>query len=203
MKRVGKLCVILLSVLCMLLTGCRAEELTIEEETEISQEISDDLKEFLEKQEARQKAEKEAEAPLKRAMFGLIGGMVGIAVLIVIVKVFRIKAKHDGKEKAARIQIASIDGSAQEGERHAKMAQGSQMSLSNSVARGTSETVCLSVYLLDKKNKKLKLRLPQAYTKEMSEGDIAEITYLGDELLTYQKTGSIQEVDQKGVKFRL
>ena len=37
----------------------------------------------------------------------------------------------------------------------------------------------------------------------MSEGDIAEITYIGDEILTYKKTGSIQEVDQKGIKFQL
>ena len=39
--------------------------------------------------------------------------------------------------------------------------------------------------------------------QEMSEGDIGEITYVVDEVLSYKKTGAVSDEERKGIKFRL
>ena len=63
--------------------------------------------------------------------------------------------------------------------------------------------VYLWVYRLDKRNKKMKLKVPLEAVAEMNEGDIGEVTYVGEELLSFKKTGTITDEDRKGIKFRL
>ena len=166
-------------------------------------ELSPDLQEFLEKKEAKKKAREEAQAPRRHFIVAMIGGIILIIVVMLIVKVRRSKAKQDGKEKTARVQIAIIDTSNGEAERNVRMTQGGQFTLSSSVARSTAEMAYLSLYMLDKRNRHLKLKLPAEYTKELNEGDIGVVTYVGDELLSFKKTGTITDEDKKGVKFRL
>ena len=101
------------------------------------------------------------------------------------------------------MQIVEIDKSNGEAERNVRMTQGGEFSLGSSVARGTADMVYLWVYRLDKKNKKMKLKVPLEAVQEMSEGDIGEITYVGDEVLSYKKTGAVSDEDRKGIRFRL
>ena len=56
---------------------------------------------------------------------------------------------------------------------------------------------------MDKKNRILRLKLPAEYTRELNEGDIGVLTYIGEEVLTFEKNASIKEEDQKIVKFRV
>ncbi|MBQ7017167.1 MAG: hypothetical protein IJN10_09465 [Firmicutes bacterium] len=166
-------------------------------------ELSPELQEFLEKKEAKKKAQEEAQAPRRHFIVAMIGGIILIIVVMLIVKMRRSKAKQDGKEKTARVQIAIIDTSNGEAERNVRMTQGGQFTLSSSVARSTAEMAYLSLYMLDKRNRHLKLKLPAEYTKELNEGDIGVVTYVGDELLSFKKTGTITDEDKKRVKFKL
>lgn len=174
-------------------------EKTIEELAESSPHF----KEFLERQAAKEKEQKDKIAADRRPWVILIGVIAIIGIFMVARKVIREKAKRSGKEKHARIQIAAIDKSNGEAERNVRMTQGGQFSLSSSVARSTADMVYLWVYRLDKRNKKMKLKVPLEAVAEMNEGDIGEVTYVGEELLSFKKTGTITDEDRKGIKFRL
>ncbi len=177
----------------------QSKEKTIEELAESSPHF----KEFLERQAAKEKEQEEKIAADRRPWAILIGVITLIGVFMLARKVIREKAKRSGKEKHARIQIATIDKSNGEAERNVRMTQGGQFSLSSSVARSTAEMVYLMVYRLDKKNRKMKLKVPLAYIKEINEGDIGEVTYVGEELLSFKKIGTVKDEDKKRVKFRV
>lgn len=174
-------------------------EKTIEELAESSPHF----KEFLERQAAKEKEQKDKIAADRRPWVILIGVIAIIGIFMVARKVIREKAKRSGKEKHARIQIAAIDKSNGEAERNVRMTQGGQFSLSSSVARSTADMVYLWVYRLDKRNKKMKLKVPLEAVAEMNEGDIGEVTYVGEELRSFKKKGTITDEDRKGIKFRL
>ncbi len=166
-------------------------------------ESSPYFKEFLERQEEKAQAQEKELAENRRPWTIFFGVLAVIGVAFLIIRLVREKAKRSGKERRARIQIAVIDKSNGEAERNVRMTQGGQFSLSSSVARSTAEMAYLMVYRLDKKNRKMKLRVPLGYIKEMNEGDIGEITYVGEELLSFKKAGSIMDEDKKRVKFRV
>ena len=139
----------------------------------------------------------------KRPILIFVGVLALISVFLFSRRIFRERVKRSGKERFAKVQIAEIDKSNGEAERNVRMTQGGEFSLGSSVARGTADMVYLWVYRLDKKNKKMKLKVPLEAVQEMSEGDIGEITYVGDEVLSYKKTGAVSDEDRKGIRFRL
>lgn len=128
--------------------------------------------------------------------------LFGIAIGIVNL-VFHRLDRLNGKVKTERVQIAELDTDNGEAERNIRMTQGGEYGLSSSLGRGVSNMVYLKVYRLDKKNRILRLKLPAEYTRELNEGDIGVLTYIGEEVLTFEKNASIKEEDQKIVKFRV
>lgn len=174
-----------------------------EEELKEKAEELPHLKEFLEKKEAKEREQQTALAENKRPILIFVGVLALISVFLFGRRIFRERVKRSGKERFAKVQIAEIDKSNGEAERNVRMTQGGEFSLGSSVARGTADMVYLWVYRLDKKNKKMKLKVPLEAVTEMSEGDIGEVTYVGDEVLSYKKTGAVSDEDRKGVRFRL
>lgn len=174
-----------------------------EEELKEKAEELPHLKEFLEKKAAKEKEQQAALAENKRPILIFVGVLALISVFLFGRRIFRERVKRSGKERFAKVQIVEIDKSNGEAERNVRMTQGGEFSLGSSVARGTADMVYLWVYRLDKKNKKMKLKVPLEAVQEMSEGDIGEVTYVGDEVLSYKKTGAVSDEDRKGIRFRL
>ena len=174
-----------------------------EEELKEKAEELPHLKEFLEEKEAKEKAQQAELAANKRPILIFVGALALICAFLFGRRLFRGRMKRSGKERFARVQIAEIDKSNGEAERNVRMTQGGEFSLGSSVARGTADMAYLWVYRLDRRNKKMKLKMPLEAIKEMSVGDIGEVTYVGEEVLSYKKTGEVNDEDRKGVKFKL
>ena len=151
-------------------------------------------------------AEKKAEERLARQRLSaqIAAGLVFLGSLFFIARrVFLNHVKKANKAKHAHVQIMLIDRDNGEAERNLRQTQGVELSLGSSIARGTSDMIMISMYQLDKNNKKLRLKVPLSHSRELREGDIADITYVGEELLTLTKIGSINDIDRKGIKRKL
>ncbi len=129
--------------------------------------------------------------------------VIGSSLFFIIRRIVRNRAKKLDKTKKARVQIILIDRGNGEAERNLRQTQGGELSLGSSIARGTSDMVMITMYQLDKNNKKLRLKVPLIHSREIKEGDIADITYVGEELLTLTKIGSVNDIDRKGIKRKL
>ncbi len=147
-------------------------------------------------------AQKHHERMVKFAKILVLSVLLGVAIGVVKL-VSRKMDKLNGKERTERVQIAMLDKDNGEAERNVRMTHGSESGLSSSMGRSTSDMVYMKVYRLDKKNRVLRLKLPAEYTRELDEGDIGELTYIGEEVLSFDKTGTIKDEDQKRIKFRV
>ena len=107
------------------------------------------------------------------------------------------------REKQARVQIAEIDLVNGEAERNIRMTQGGATNLGSSMGRNLRDFAYLRLYQLDKNYCKLKVRVPSQYLREINAGDIGLLRYRGNELISFEKTGSVQSEDDKKVKFQV
>lgn len=130
-----------------------------------------------------------------------------VAALIVLITVFlavyKILRRLIRPVKTARMQLALIDRDNGEAARNLRIVPG-QTSHSRNISMGRSmiDNTYLTFYLIDKKNKTIKLKTPSENIQQMREGDLCTVTYQGEDLISYQKTGSIQDQDQKPVHFQ-
>ncbi len=150
-----------------------------------------------------EKAEEKALARERVASQIMYIFVIGSSLFFIIRRIVRNRAKKLNKSKAARVQIILLDRNNGEAERNLRQTQGGEFSLGGSIARGTSDMVMITMYQLDKNNKKLRLKVSLSHSRELKEGDIADITYVGEELLTLTKIGSINDIDRKGIKRKL
>lgn len=135
------------------------------------------------------------------------GALYGTLVLIALVLLF-ILLKKIGRRlfrpiKTARMQLVMIDQNNGEAARNIKLVPGQTTSrLTGSMGRSIIGDTYLTFYLLDRNNKPIRLKTPSQNISQMKEGDLCSVTYQGENLISYQKTGSIHDEDQKPVHFQ-
>lgn len=64
---------------------------------------------------------------------------------------------------------------------------------SSTLAHAMGENMFFNFYMLDRKNQKLRLKMPLSEAENMAKaGDIGNIEYQGDRLLHFEKTGNVE-----------
>lgn len=140
----------------------------------------------------------------------LLYGTLAVVVIVLVVftgkKLFR---KIFFPVKTERVQVALIDRDNGEAIRNLRSVPGQGQRFLGGSAMGTSmgrsiiDNTYISFYRLDKNRTQLKLKLPSQQAKQFREGDIGMVTYQGEDIISFEKTGNIQQEDQKTVHFKI
>lgn len=136
--------------------------------------------------------------------FLLLAGLIVVGLVIIFAVIPQILKKILRPVKKEKVQIAEIDRSNGEAERNMRMVPGqNSMSLGSSMGRSVIDNTYIRLYRLEKNNKELRLKLPSQNAKLLHEGDIGYVSYQGEDLVGFERTGNIRDEDQKTIHFNL